>query len=344
MTSYRVTRRGRVTLTAIIVVVVVVILAVAAYGASRAVHRGGGSGVKDFSGSGTGAVRIVVDSGDTVSAIGDTLTRDGVVASVGAFTQAASGDSRAQSIQPGSYRLRAHMSGASALGLLLTPSARVRSGFTVPEGTSRKNLPAVISKGTDISAAQVEAALADTKALDLPSYAGGSVEGFLFPATYDVDPGTSATKVLQQMIDRFDQAATATDLVDGAAALGISPLKVITIAWVIQRETAAPADAPKVARVFYNRLKAGMGLGSEFTVAYAGNDPASPYDTYTNKGYPPGPYHSPGQAAIQAALHPAAGSWLFFVTLPKGGTRFVDTEDQFFRLQATCRSQGGCTS
>ena len=94
--------------------------------------------------------------------------------------------------------------------------------------------------------------------------------------------------------------------------------------------------------MFYNRLKAGLGLGSEFTVAYSGNDPKSPYNTYTNKGYPPGPYDSPGQAAITSALNPAPSSALFFVTLPKEGTQFVDTESEFFALQAQCKNEGGC--
>lgn len=340
MSDYQVTRRGRLALTTAIVLVLVAVLAVAAYGADRVLTRD--RGAADFDGPGTGVVRVVVRDGDTSRAIGTTLERAGVVASVGAFTAAADADARARGIQPGTYRLRSHMSGAGALGLLLSPAARVRSGFTVPEGTSLKNLPAIIAAGTAIPVAQVRAALAHPSALGLPGYAQGSVEGFLFPSTYEVEPGTSATTVLRDMVARFEQTADTVGLVDGAASLGISPLKVVTVASVIQRETAAPADAPRVARVFYNRLAAGMGLGSEFTVAYAGGDPRSPYNTYTNKAYPPGPYDSPGQAALEAALHPAAGSWHFFVTLPKEGTRFVDTDDEFVTLQATCRAEGGC--
>lgn len=340
----RLTRRGRGLIIGVVVLVVVVILGVGAYAGARALHLSGSSTAssKDYRGEGSGSVTVVVDDGDSVTTIGTTLVKDGVVASLGAFQNAAAADSRATSIQPGSYRLRHEMSAANALALLLDPTSRVQSSFTVPEGTSISRLPDLIARTTKLTSAEVSAALANPAALQLPAYADGQPEGFLFPATYDVPPGSTATQVLQQMVARFGQAAAATNLVSGAQALGLTPRQVIIIASVIQRETAAPADAPKVARVFYNRLKAGLGLGSEFTVAYSGNDPKSPYNTYTNKGYPPGPYDSPGQAAIAAALNPAAGDWLFFVTLPKEGTQFVETENQFFTLQQKCRDEGGC--
>lgn len=336
------TRRGRGLIIGAVVLVVVLILGAGGYAASRALHIGGSGSVKDYAGEGSGSVTVLVDDGDSLTAIGETLVRDGVVASLGAFQHAAAADSRATGIQPGSYRLHARMSAADALALLLDPSSRVQSTFTVPEGTSLAHLPAIIAKTTKLSAAEVSAALADPSALGLPSYADGQAEGFLFPATYTVQPGATAAQVLRQMVSRFEQAATATGLVAGAQALGLTPRQVVIIASVIQRETAAPSDGPKVARVFYNRLKAGLGLGSEFTVAYSGNDPNSPYNTYTHKGYPPGPYDSPGQSALSAALHPATGDWLFFVTLPKEGTQFVETENQFFDLQRQCKAEGGC--
>ncbi len=339
----RLTKRGRRIVVGAVVLVLVAILAVGGVAADK-IFGGGSGGSGDYVGSGTGRVVVQVRAGDSTTDIGTTLVTDGVVKSVGAFVSAAAANARGGDIQPGYYALHAHMSGASAVTLLLTPSAVVQSRFTIPEGTSIAHVPAIISKGTGIPVAQLQAAIADPSALGLPSYAGGHVEGFLFPATYDVPPGTTATQVLQMMTARFAQAATATDLVTGAAALKLTPLQVVTIASIIQRESASAADGPKVARVFYNRLAAGMPLGSEFTVAYTGDDASSPYDTYTHTGIPPGPYDSPGQTALDAALHPATGTYLFFVTLPKEGTEFVDTESQFFALQAQCRSEGGCNS
>ena len=164
------------------------------------------------------------------------------------------------------------MSGAAAVTLMLTPSAIIQSRFTIPEGTSISHVPAIISKGTGIPVAKLQAAIADPAvARACPSYADGHVEGFLFPATYDVPPGTTATQVLRMMTARFAQAATATNLVAGAAALKLTPLQVVTIASIIQRESASTADGTQGRAGSSTTGSAnGMPLGSEFTVAYTG--------------------------------------------------------------------------
>jgi UPF0755 protein len=300
-----------------------------------------GSGTKDYAGPGSGRVVVEVKAGDTTTAIGQTLAKADVVQSAGAFIDAAKGNSKAATIQPGFYALQLKMSGSGALTLMLTPSSVVRTKFTIPEGTSIKNvLPAIVANST-INQAALDAAVAAPAALGLPPYANGSVEGFLFPATYQVTPDMTATDVLKAMVARFAVSATNTDLVNGAKALGYTPLQIVTIASIIERESASPTDAAKVARVFYNRLKANLPLGSEFTVNYTGNDAASPYNTYTHKGFPPGPYDSPGEATLKAALHPADGPWLYFVTL-KAGTQFVNTEAEFNKLEQQCKAEGGC--
>ncbi len=333
-------RRGRALILLLVALVVVGILAAGGVFAASLLRHSSGS--KDFAGTGTGRVVVHVAAGDTATAIGHTLVADGVVASVGAFANAAENDSRSANIAPGYYALRTHMSAQAALTLLLSPSSVVAARFTVPEGTSIKNVPGIIAAHTSVTAAQLLVAIAAPATLGLPSYADGHVEGFLFPATYDVPPGSTATQVLTLMTRRFAQAASDTALVAGAKALGLTPLQVVTIASIIQRESASAADGPRVARVFYNRLAAGMPLGSEFTVSYTGNDASSPYNTYTHPGIPPGPYDSPGQTALLSALHPAAGTYRFFVTLPKEGTEFVDTDAQFEALSAKCRAEGGC--
>lgn len=345
------TRRGRLT---VLTVVALLMVAIVAGGAVAAVghFRGGSasaSGPKDYTGDGTGRVVVQVASGDTATAIARTLAGKDVVASVGAFVQAAAANAQSTSIQPGMYALRMHMSGAAALALLLSPSAAVTARVTIPEGASvttkdpGRNIAALIHAATNIPLAQLQAAIAAPATLALPAYADGNVQGFLFPATYDVPPGSTATQALRLMTGRFAQAATDTGLVAGAQSIGLTPLQVVTLASIIQGESASPADGPKVARTFYNRIKAGLPLGSEFTVNFAGNDPASPYNTYTHKGIPPAPFDSPGQEAITSALHPATGTYLFFITLPKEGDVFVNTESEFFALQAQCKAEGGCT-
>jgi len=296
----------------------------------------------DFVGPGTGQVVVQVKDGDTATAIGRTLAAKGVIETVGAFQDAATANPRAAEVQPGFYTLMSHMSARGALALLLDPATRLHTRVTIPEGTSLKELLPRVAQETQVPVADLVAAAKVPASLGLPAYAQGHVEGFLFPATYDVPPNATAAQLLRLLTARFTETAQKLDLVGGAKALGYTPLQVVTIASIIERESAAGPDAPQVAEVFYNRIKAGLPLGSEFTVRYAGNDKNSAYNTYTHKGFPPGPYDSPGQTTLRAALHPATGDALFFVTLPKEGTKFVHTEAEFYKLAAQCKAEGGC--
>ncbi len=341
--SVRLTRRGRVLLLLVLIVVLALVLGVGGLLIGRALHTGGGTdAVVDYPGPGTGRVVIEVKDGDSLSAIAQTLTRSGVVETSSAFLGAATGNTRATAIQPGLYALRAKMSGQGALALLLDPVSQIRSRVTIPEGTSLKRVVPLLATGTKITEASLQAALANPAALGLPAYAEGGVEGFLFPATYDVVPNETATALLRATVARFMKTADQVKLVDRARALGYTPRQIVTIASIIERESAQPADAARVARVFYNRLAAGLPLGSEYTVHYTGDDPANPYNTYTHKGFPPGPYNSPGEATLTAALNPAPGNWLYFVTLPKEGTQVTADEKQFAALSVQCKAEGGC--
>jgi UPF0755 protein len=336
----RLNRRGRTAVIALVLLLIAGILVGGGLLAVRVVAHS--SAPADFAGPGAGQIVVQVKDGDTATAIGRTLAAKGVVKTVGAFQDVANADPRAAEVQPGFYTLMSHMSARGALALLLDPTARLRSRVTIPEGTSLKELLPRLAQNTPVPLADLIAASKRPATLGLPSYAQGQVEGFLFPATYDVPPNATATQLLTLLTARFTEMAQKLDLVNGAKALGYTPLQVVTIASIIERESAAGPDAPKVAEVFYNRLKAGLALGSEFTVRYAGGDKNSPYNTYTHKGFPPGPYDSPGQTSLQAALHPATGDALFFVTLPKEGTKFVHTEAEFYQLAAQCKAEGGC--
>lgn len=336
--SPRVRRRRGLAGLAVLAVAVAVLLGAAAYGVSRLVP----GAPPDYRGVGHGSLYVHIPTGASLTEIGQLLTGDGVVASVGAFVHAAEGNRRSIGIEPGFYRLRLQMSAAAALAVLVNPADLVRDRVTVPEGTSLKDLLPLLARRTTIGLASLQAAAADPGALGLPGYAQHRVEGFLFPATYEVPPGTTAVALLRMMVARFEQAAAAVHLVSGAAALHRTPLQVVIIASILERESASPADAAKVAEVFYNRLRVGLPLGSEFTVAYSGNDPASPYNTYTHTGFPPGPYDSPGQATLTAALHPTPGPWLYFVTLPDGRTLFASSYAGFQAARRQCLAQGGC--
>ena len=287
----------------------------------------------DYTGSGTGSVSIEIQPGQSGRSIGQTLQQDGVVKSAGAFASAASGDPAAAGIQPGTYTLRAKMSAASALALLLDPSSRVTDRIVVREGLRASATIALLAKDTGQPLSAYQAALKNPAALGVPAWAHGNVEGLLWPATYSFQPKTTAAQQLSTMIHLTTGQLTKAGVSNSQA------LKVLTIASIVQVESRAAADGPKVARVLDNRLAQGTKLQLDSTVSYVTGKPGvattaadranpSPYNTYVHAGLPPGPISNPGMAAINAALHPAAGTWLWFVTVnpSTGETRFESTE------------------
>ncbi|MEZ0492945.1 endolytic transglycosylase MltG [Kineococcus sp. TBRC 1896] len=287
----------------------------------------------DWEGSGTGSVDVRVVAGDSGRAIGRTLADAGVVKSSSAFVTAARAQPETAGIQPGTYRLKEHMSAAAAVALLLDPAAKVTTRLTVPEGLTVPQVLALVEKTTGVPAADLEAAVADPAALGLPAAANGNAEGYLFPATYSVNPGESAADVLKAMVT---QANTVL------ANLGVPPERVhdvVVEASIAQKEARSAEDMAKVTRVLANRMAIGMPLQLDSTVSYAAGATGkvtttaeqratdSPYNTYLHPGLPAGPISNPGEAALQAALNPADGPWLFFVTvnLQTGETRFATT-------------------
>jgi UPF0755 protein len=210
----------------------------------------------------------------------------------------------------------------------------------IPEGMRLSEIITALGKATG-NPKGYQQAIKDVSALGLPSYAKGNPEGYLFPATYTVQPGTAPIQVLRAMVQRFKQEAQSVNLPAAAAHGQISERDAIIVASLIQAEGKRPADLPKIARVIYNRLNAKMMLQLDTTVLYARHSRTadvtvaqtrstkSAYNTYLHVGLPPGPIDSPGAAAIKAALHPMEGhrNWLYFLTVnPKTGmTKFTGT-------------------
>jgi len=333
----------------VLALVALVVITLAAVLAIRSL----GTTVDDFPGEGTGSVTIVVAKGDSIRTIGRTLLAAGVVASEESFVAAANSDSRSQGIAPGSYLLRSAMSGAAALNLLLDPQSRQVKKVAVPEGWRLTRTLTAAAKGTGLGLKALQDSLSRASSLGLPSYANGKPEGFLFPATYEFSPDVTPDSVISAMLSRFDQSASNLDLEKASTTLGLTPLEVLTVASILEIE-AAPGDYDQVARVIYNRLKAGMPLQMDSTVNYALGTAslhltavqlktASPYNTYLHKGLPPGPINSPGEAAIQAALNPATGTWLYFVTTDPSTqtTEFATTYKEFLALKKKFLASSG---
>jgi UPF0755 protein len=317
----------------------------------------------DYDGPGTGDVSFEVKQGDSISEMGRNLKADDIVASVDAFIEAAGDNAQSSTIQAGYYPLKKQMKASDVVNILVDPDNIVTTNVTIPEGLQVGQVVDLLVKDTGFKKAQFEQALQDPQALGLPDYAEGNPEGYLFPATYSFGPKEQPADMLHDMVQRWQQAAQENDLEAGAKALGYTPHEVMTVASLVEAEGRGKYRT-KIARVIYNRLEIDPNPAAGFlqidaTVNFALGKPGparltqdeidsvadSPYNTYEQKGLPPGPIEAPGDDSIQAALHPEDGPWFFYVTvnLQTGETKFTDSYDEFLQfkseLQEYCDTQ-----
>jgi UPF0755 protein len=345
-------RRVRVILLAILTVFVLLIVAAGGVG-YHYYHEY--IAPPDFSGPGTGTVVVQIKPGQFADQIGLTLASDGVVASARAFSNAAKANPQGNALEPGYYRVHRHMKASLALALLLKPSSREQTKITIPEGLRAAQIIALLGKETG-NLKGYEQAIAHPAGLGLPAYAHGKPEGYLFPATYEIQPKTSPTGVLQSMVSQFKLNAQNIGLAAASARAQESEGAVVTVASLIQAEGKRPQDLKNIAEVIYNRLNATpeIKLQLDTTVLYAMSlahkstfdlNFNSPYNTYVHVGLPPGPIDNPGNLAIQAALHPNHGHYLFFLTIDSktGKTLFFTNATAFNAAVAHYGSTGGGT-
>lgn len=351
-------RKGRRSGCLMVALVVVTLAAFAAYTVLRPVVDGLMES-NDYPGPGTGEVQVTVSEGEYPPAMGAALEKAGVVKTAKAFVSAAKAESRSTAIQPGTYTFRKEMAAVDALAVLIDPDNRSKAGrVTIREGLWRSEVFAALSKGTGVPVAEYVAAAKNPAALGLPASAKGNLEGYLFPSTYEFTPKQTATVQLKTMVAKTLQELTKAQVPEA------DQQRILTVASIVEGEVSGDADRSKVARVIDNRLALtgpptyGL-LQMDSTVHFAvqkrgkaGTTDAdrsspSPYNTYKRKGLPPGPINSPGAASIEAAAHPADGSWLFFVTVDPstGETRFATTpaehEVNVQQFQAWCRQHAG---
>jgi UPF0755 protein len=306
----------------------------------------------DFPGTGTGQVTVQIQPGQTASAVGATLASKGVVASARAFSNAAKDSSQGSALEPGYYQVHRHMKASLALALLLKPSARLQTKITIPEGFRVAQIIGLLGRETG-NLKGYEQAIAHPADLGLPAFANGKPEGYLFPATYEVQPKTSPAAVLKMMVSQFKADALGIGLPAAAGRAQESQAGIITVASLIEAEGKLPQDYPKIAEVIYNRLNMNppMKLQLDTTVLYAMSlvhrkgfsvNFASPYNTYLHANLPPGPIDNPGNLAIQAALRPAHGDLLYFLTINSnsGKTLFFPTAQAFDSAVAKYGSSG----
>jgi uncharacterized YceG family protein len=302
-----------------------------------------------FHGAGQGKLTVTIPARSTSSQIGDLLARDGVISSSFFFELRATIAGERSSLRSGTYHLARGMSYGDVLRVLTAapPAAKVTE-LTVVEGRTRRQLDALLrSQGVRGS---YLAATRHSSQLDPASYGAprglGSLEGFLFPSTYQLRDPIRISSLVSDQLKTFRQQFKRVNL-DYARSKHLTPYDVLIIASIIQGEARTAGDQALISSVIYNRLKAHMRLQMDDTVRYAtGNYEhpitvsqlalVSPWNTYTHDGLPVTPIDSPGLAAMQAAAHPASTNYLFFVVKPcgNGAHAFASTYSQFQVLQS----------
>jgi UPF0755 protein len=237
--------------------------------------------------------------------------------------------------QPGTYRVRLEMSAQAALDALRDPASRMQLSAMIPEGKTVAQALEIVSAGAAIPLEELQAAAADPSLFGLPEGVT-TLEGWLYPATYEFEPGTSAEAALAKMIGY--QIA----LLDELGVPVEDRERVLTIASIVEREAGRAEDFGKVSTVIFNRLDAGMRLQMDSTAQYGAgqHDDGSvwstdaaladdnPWNTYVHAGLPVGPIANPGRAAIEATLVPEPGDWLYFVAVN------LDTGESVFTTNA----------
>ncbi len=325
---------------ALVLVVLLALVGGAVYIALTSLGRGGNSIIAeslDFPGPGEGTVEVTITSGELGSEIGQTLVDAGVVKTLKGFTNAFDANSAAATIKPGTYTLRLGMTSAGALAALLDDANRKDNAITVNAGQTLSQVKEKMVAVGGFTDQELEDALSNPEAIGLPEQAGGDIEGWLSPGSYDVGKDTTATDVFAKMVGNTVQTLNVLEVPQEDWQ------ETLTKASILEREAGSLEDMPKVARVIQNRLDSPAGetlglLQMDSTVLYgvgkSGGLPTeadlasdSPYNTYRVAGLPPGPIASPSEEAIEATVHPAEGDWLYFVTvnLDTGETLFTSS-------------------
>jgi UPF0755 protein len=315
-------------------VLVAIVLAVAAGVGGYLWLRSVSEPYKGYTGQ---EVFVEIPSGTGVNAIGRRLVDAGVIRDVLAFRAALWWTGRARDLQAGEYRFDRPMAAVDVVDRLARGDVYTRR-LTFPEGLTIREMAEIFeTRGFGSRAAFIDAAVNVSLIKDLDADAR-DLEGYLFPETYALPRETPAAKVIAMMVDRF-RATYTDDWRRRAGEQSLTTRQVVTLASLVEKETAQAQERPIVAAVYRNRLKIGMALQADPTVVYAmqkagtynGNirrdDLAldSPYNTYRHPGLPPGPIASPGAASLEAVVKPAAVSYLYFVSRNDGSHVFADS-------------------
>jgi UPF0755 protein len=287
--------------------------------------------------SSPGLARTTIPRGASVRQAAESLSRVGLIKSPSFFVVYARVFGRGKLIRAGTYELRKDLGYGGILEALAGGKGLVKT-FTIPEGFSVTQVVRTMSAKLQVPPESVEVAVRDTalrRRLDVPA---ASLDGYLFPDTYTLPEGATARMAVALMVKRFESVwkPAWTARLD---TVGLTRNDIMTLASIVEKEAKLPEERPVIAGVYMNRLRRGMLLQADPTVQYALPQHQtrllyshlrvkSPYNTYMNKGLPPGPIASPGKPSIEAALYPANVPYRYFVAFPDGHHEFRTTVAQ----------------
>ena len=285
------------------------------------------------SASGPG-VQLTIRKGSSFREAAESLSAHGLVSSVRMFSLYAKIRNRDRSLRWGTYVLRPGMSWGQMLDALRLGHGVIHE-VTIPEGLSIADVEPMLMDALDLTQDSLDAAVRDTALLHELDVPTRTLEGYLFPDTYTFPDKTTARDAVRMMVEQFEREWK-PEWTDQARSMKLTRHDIVTLASIVEREVRRDEERPVVAAVYLNRLRIGMPLMADPTVAYAlGKKPGrvllkdlrvqSPYNTYKRAGLPPGPIASPGIASIRASLFPAKVGYRFFVAAPDGHHEFRRT-------------------
>lgn len=292
---------------------------------------------------------FAVEPGTSLKQIAKNLKRAGLIRSSGAFETYVRSHELNNDLQAGTYKLSQSMSVAEIVNKMVNGDVSKNLLTILPGKRLDEIKKAFIRDG--YKAAEVEAAFKPDQYRHHPALAnlprGASLEGYLYPDSYQRLSSTPAATIVRQSLDEMDKYLT-PELAGKFAARGLSPHQAVTLASVVYKESDNPADQAGIAQVFLTRLKIGMPLQSDPTAYYAADKAKtarslrypSPYNTYLHKGLPPGPISNFDKSALQAVANPAKSNYLYFVSGDDDKTYFSKTQAEHEeKVRKYCRQK-----
>jgi len=297
-----------------------------------------------------GPVKVEVVKGDTLSDVADKLEAAGVIKSAFVFKLQARYEGYGTEVQTGRYTFERGQDTDVIFHKLAAGKAVPTIAVTVPEGLTLDETAQTVAKGSGVPAARFEQAARETDYdyafLEHPGIR--TTEGYLYPARYDFEKGVTAQQIVDRLLGQYLVVTQDLDVAGARARLGLTEHQLVTVASLIEKEAASPQEKPLVASVIYNRLDGDMPLQIDATIQYALERPKenlslrdlkvdSPYNTYENKGLPPGPICSPSRESLGAAINPEQTNYLYYVLKADGQGHFFTSDYQAF-LRAKARA------